>query len=142
MKIITIKRTHYLDDMVLSTIDDENIPFAQCVERPWKNNLPNISCIPEGEYRCIRVASPKFGDTFKILDVRGRENCLFHWGNLSTDSEGCIIVGESFGTVWKEGVKKYGVISSRTVAGQGFIEFLDRLHGLEEFKLVIKNCSN
>lgn len=135
MKVLTVKRTHYLSEMTLGTIDFENRPFAQTLEKPWKDNKPFISCIPEGEYLCKRIISPKFGDTFQIMDVLNRSFVLIHFGNIPEDTEGCLIIGESFGKVKGE----YGVISSRTVVGQGFLEFKDLTHGLDIFRLVILN---
>ena len=65
------------------------------LELPWRDNLPNTSCIPEGEYICKRVVSNHFGGTFEVTDVPGRSHILFHSGNRPSDSEGCILVGQS-----------------------------------------------
>jgi len=66
------------------------------LERPWENNKPNVSCIPEGIYLCKRVKSPKFGDTFEVTDVPGRTHILFHKGNKVQESLGCVILGSSY----------------------------------------------
>ncbi len=62
------------------------------VEKPWKMNLPNESCIPEGFYRCHRVNSPRFGNTFEV-DVPGRTHILFHAANKASELKGCIAPG-------------------------------------------------
>lgn len=72
-------------------------PFAISLEPPWRDNQEDISCIPQGEYKCVRVQSPKFGETFKVIGVDGRTDILFHWGNELEDTEGCILIGEEFG---------------------------------------------
>lgn len=71
------------------------------VELPWRNNLPEKSCIPEGEYECRWRASPKFGNCYHVLNVPDRSNILFHAGNFGGDVDlgfksdllGCIAPG-------------------------------------------------
>ena len=72
--------------------------FAVTLECPWKDNQVNTSCIPAGVYFCVRVQSPRFGDTFEITDVKGRTHILFHAGNIASNTRGCILIGEKFGS--------------------------------------------
>jgi hypothetical protein len=72
-------------------IVDERICYT--LELPWKDNQPNISCIPAGEYLVTRHESPHFGDVFKVHDVPDRTDILIHIGNYLDDTEGCILVG-------------------------------------------------
>ncbi len=104
-------------------------PFAITLEREWKDNQPNISCIPAGAYTCKRVMSPTFGNTFEVMDVPKRSHILFHKGNLQDDSHGCILVGEQYGDLWGNP----GVLASR----KGFSEFLEKLADVEVFQLII-----
>ena len=68
--------------------------ICQTLERPWKDNAPEVSCIPVGEYICKRVNSPKFGETFEVTEVPNRTHILFHSGNDAIrDSRGCILLG-------------------------------------------------
>ena len=70
------------------------------LERPWLNNEPNRSCIPEGTYRCDFMecsSSGKYRRVWHVQDVVGRTEILFHAGNLIEDSLGCILVGLSHG---------------------------------------------
>ena len=70
------------------------------LERPWLNNEPNRSCIPEGTYRCDFMEcsnSGKYRRVWHVQDVVGRTEILFHTGNLIEDSLGCILVGLSHG---------------------------------------------
>jgi hypothetical protein len=78
-------------------LGEEEIPIAVTLENPWIQNLRMVSCIPIGLYQCGRVLSPKFGDTFEVLDVHERDDILFHKGNIETDTSGCILLGTSFG---------------------------------------------
>lgn len=104
-------------------------PFALSCEDPWLNNEPWVSCIPVGSYKCRRVQSPKFGDTFEVTNVEGRSHILFHKGNTHHNTNGCILVGESFDFL-------SGVPSVKSSA-VGYGEFMKRLDGLDEFDLRI-----
>lgn len=132
MKILTIKRIADVSGQgTFGVIFDETIPFALTLERNWLNNKVGESCIIVGEYICKRILSPKFGETFEVCGVIGRTSILFHKGNINADSHGCILVAEKF--EYENG--KIFVSESK----QGFLEFLARLAGENEFRLVIKN---
>jgi len=104
-------------------------PFAITLELPWVNNERNYSCIPDGEYECGRVDSPKFGKTFEILSVPDRSHILFHKGNLAVDTRGCVLVAENFDIL--SGAP--GIGNSR----HGFGEFMKTLEGDDKFDLRI-----
>ena len=113
-------------------------PFALTLERPWLNNRKGVSCIPAGEYTCLRCKnspdygyrdSPKFGDTFQVINVPDRELILFHKGNLLDDTRGCILVGEQFEPLHGNP----GVIAS----AKGFQELMAITHNQESFSLKI-----
>ena len=106
-----------------------DIPFAVTLEDPWKNNAPNVSCIPAGAYKCVRVQSPKFGNTFEVAEVPGRFAILFHRGNLEDDTHGCILVGEMFNPV----LGRPGITASK----EGFAEFLHIVGMTNVFQLEI-----
>ena len=60
------------------------------LEEPWRDNQPNISCIPEGEFPLAYEWSPS-RDTmlWTIKDVPGRSYVRIHVGNSVDDTEGC-----------------------------------------------------
>lgn len=105
------------------------VPFTLTLEEPWKNNAVGVSSIPVGLYRCTRVSSPKFGDTFEVTNVPGRTHILFHKGNTLDDTQGCILVAEEFGGTFDRPV----LVASQ----RGFSEFLALLDGQPEFELEI-----
>lgn len=72
------------------------------MERPWRDNRPDVSCIPPGIYLCAKYRSKKFGDTFIVKDVPGRSGILFHEGNVVADTRGCICPGLDF-AMWGDG---------------------------------------
>ena len=119
---------------------DAGVPFAVTLEPPWRDNQPQVSCIPgtgdighSGVYTCRRIVSPKYGDVFRVEDVPGRANVLNHWGSLLQNTLGCILVAEEFGVVQGEPA----VLTSRTQPGRGFNEFMLRLQTVNEYRLRI-----
>ena len=108
---------------------NSSTPFAVTLEPRWRNNAKNISCIPAGKYTCRRIISPKFGNTFEIVDVPDRTHILFHKVNKQSDTLGCIGVAEEYGTL--DGIP--AILQS----GKGFKEFLDKTKGVSEFDLEI-----
>jgi len=139
MKVLTLKRVAMTEDATFGVlIDEPSTPFCLTLEKPWRDNRPNISSIPAGEYLAKRVVRIKFGLTYEILEVPNRTNILIHKGNFSDETSGCILLGESFeDTLSKDGSKIVtGVMSS----GKAYSEFITRLKNAEYFKLVIRNA--
>lgn len=105
------------------------------LEPPWRDNhrwdgvLEHVSCIPEGEYKCVEVKSPKFGRTYEVMDVPGRSDILFHAFNKVDETHGCIGVGLSYATrvsvmhPSKE-VKRERVIANSKAAVQALLDWL------------------
>lgn len=127
---LKLKRIALTEHGTFGVLLHEDIPFAVTMERPWLDNRVGESCIPQGEYTCLRCNrspdygfrnSPRFGDTFQVYEVPGRSKILFHKGNLADDSHGCILVGEQFGVL----TEVPAVLASK--------------HGFEEFLLLLKD---
>lgn len=87
------------------------------VEKAWRNNEPNQSCIPEGTYDLYPHQSPKFGECYALeklslgvtRDGSGlRSYILIHKANTPSELEGCLAPGVEFGTVNGE----WGVLNS------------------------------
>jgi hypothetical protein len=77
------------------------------VEPPWKDNKPNISCIPEGEYKLkLSQFTREDRSSFPCLEVcnvpGGRYAIKFHPANWARELKGCIAPGMalSFKDVW------------------------------------------
>lgn len=94
------------------------------LERKWHDNMPNMSCIPAGEYALVPHHSPKWGDTWAIVNERygvfqaptgkGRWGILIHPANLEEQLQGCIAVGERLG-LYKD---KWSLVNSRKAYNQ------------------------
>jgi hypothetical protein len=61
------------------------------IELPWKENLAQVSCIPEGRYELVKRWSPKFNRHLQVMNVSQRENILIHPANDAMhELKGCI----------------------------------------------------
>lgn len=126
---------------IIATIDPgcfgvllvDGIPIALTLWRTYSNaeNPGEPVKILPGTYICKRSVyhKPKVPyETFEII-VPGHSRILFHIGNVETDSEGCCLVGEEFGTM----NGKPAILRS----GAGFGEFMTKMSGVNEFPLVV-----
>lgn len=114
--------------------DDRDRQVCMTLELPWKDNKPDVSCIPAGTYEVVRYASPSHGyDVFLVKGVPGRSYIEIHKGNTVADTHGCIVVGRRFGMVGDQ----HGVTDSALA----FDALMKRLEGVDCFTLSITNPS-
>tara|TARA_R110002126_G_scaffold75248_4_gene187554 strand:+ start:103 stop:507 length:405 start_codon:yes stop_codon:yes gene_type:complete len=107
--------------------------ICDTLENPWLDNQRNISCIPEGEYK-VRLRLPRESATrdyihLLVKEVPNRDWILFHKGNTSQDTSGCILVGLG---------SQQDFVSNSTLAMELLIKEIINL-GAENIKLIIKN---
>lgn len=98
----------------------------------WENQV-RISSIPAQQYICRRYDSPKYKQTFQIMDVPGRTAVLFHAGNVSEHTMGCILLGQYYGKL-KARKERRAILNS----GNTMKEFLRIMINHDEFHLTIK----
>ena len=61
------------------------------IELPWRDNLAQVSCIPEGRYELVKRWSPKFNRHLQVLNVPHRKFILIHPTNDAMhELKGCI----------------------------------------------------
>lgn len=70
------------------------------VERPWLNNQPNVSCIPQGVYTCRprRYYKGRY-PAIEITGVPHRSHILFHKANWPHQVKGCIAPVSDLGVI-------------------------------------------
>ena len=102
MKHLVIDRSFYPD----CTTGRVRYGDFQCasLELPWKNNDQNISCIPNGIYRCEKITSKLHGEIFAIYGVPFRALIRGHIGNFTHSTEGCVLFGDSIKDFNHDGV--------------------------------------
>ena len=107
--------------------------MCDTLENPWINNKKNVSCIPRGEYK-VRLRLPRESATrnyihLLVQDVPNRDWILFHRGNTSKDTRGCILVGLG---------SQQDFVSNSVLAMDLLIKEVIHLGG-ENINLIIKN---
>jgi hypothetical protein len=110
-----------------------------CIERTYpvvesRPRGPQFVKIPAGRYRCVQTVFAKGGyPTFEVTGVTGHNRLLFHRGNAEGDSEGCILVGQRFGSL--------GASPAVLSSAIGFSEFMRLARGRPFFDLVVRGVS-
>lgn len=130
-QIVVLTRT--VDDGV-QTLGELLVGSFSCktLERPWKGNQVNISCIPKGTYHCSYTFSlSHLNWTYALQSVPGRSGIRIHSANYYLDLEGCIGLGSEYRNI--NGDSEVDIINSKiTVAA--FETYL----GKKDFTLIIK----
>lgn len=128
----TIKKGQTLGTLCIETEDNTEVLWScKTLELEWNGNKRQESCIPAGSYKATKWNSPKFGACFKIHGVEGRSDILIHAGNYKKQTKGCILVGERFIDIDKDGATD---ISNSKVTLNRMLELLP-----SDFKLTIHN---
>jgi len=104
------------------------------LERPWKNNRVNVSCVPAGVYIVRSEYSPKFErDCYELQNVPGRTEIKFHPFSRIIKSLGCIGLGLRVEYLPNDQMLK----DSRKA-----IEHMEQLMDGQPFELVIRNAKD
>lgn len=91
-----IKREIISNKATLGTlINPKGLEIAKTLELPFMDNKQGISCIPFGIYQCKKDNTGKYR-FWKILNVPGRSGIEFHNGNYANETDGCILLGQSW----------------------------------------------
>jgi hypothetical protein len=90
--------------------------ICSTIELPWRANMRQVSCIPEGKYEIRKRYTARFGYHLMVKDVTGRSNILIHaFNNALEESKGCIAPvsecrGAGQGTFSRASLKKLTAI--------------------------------
>lgn len=96
----TLKRIVKASDLTYGALlDPEGYPVCLMLEKPWKGNQTDISCIPEGRYHCVRYKSPTKGDVWLLEGTEPRDMIEIHPANLTIELKGCLAPGREFGKI-------------------------------------------
>ena len=94
---LLILRDTFTDISTIGNLYLDGEWLCDTLELPYRDNQRNISCIPAGQYK-VRLRTARESATKDYLhllveDVPDRSLVLFHVGNKSSDSRGCVLVG-------------------------------------------------
>ena len=119
MKIIKLGRWAYTPMGTFGTLyfGDDHV---YSIERPWADNKPFESCIPESIYE-MKLGYFYKGEypAYKLLDVPDRTLIKIHKGNKMTDVNGCIALGETLGCLYN-----YWAVKNSRLAYDRFMDWM------------------
>ena len=127
MRTATLTRLESTDDYTLGQLIADGLA-VHTLEPPWRDNARGVSCIPPGHYECERRKSPRYGETYWLLDTDPRQFILIHPGNVVRHTKGCILPGQRVG--WLEGQR--AVLLSRPAVRE-----IEDYFGHQSFELEI-----
>lgn len=88
--VLVLTRTYFPEGTNGKLVHEGTI-ICHTIELPWKDNLSQVSCIPEGEYFIEKRYSSRFGWHLEVLNVPNRSLILFHPANNALNElRGCI----------------------------------------------------
>jgi hypothetical protein len=98
MTQIRLKRYYNPDATVgeLIVMKGGEVLVLRTLELLYKENLKNISCIPQGDYKLKfndNKNSKFYNNSYIVEGVRDRTDILIHCGNTLSDTKGCILIG-------------------------------------------------
>ena len=91
--MIVLERFAYLPEGTLGVIRWPAGPRLFTVERPWKNNEPFVSCIPEGDYPLEWDTTGRIRNVPRLRDTQPRTQINIHAANSPSELHGCIAPG-------------------------------------------------
>ena len=138
MKMVCIYRDVITDDYSLGKCyikdgHNDDIYVGKTIERGWRDNEANISCVPEGIYNLVLEYSNKFKmDLWELKNVPERSECKFHAANYWRQLNGCISLGEKHIDI--DGDGDPDVTNSRNTK-----KIFHGLMGSKDAQVIIKN---
>lgn len=115
---LRLERFEYGPDYTIGRLYIDNQYFCYTLEdKVRKVKVPKETAIPAGKYKVVVDESSRFGREMPhILDVPNFEGVRIHSGNTKEDTEGCILLGNTWNGVGFVGQSR-----------QAFEEFFHRL---------------
>ena len=92
MNKITLTRIRSEDNHTVGILEAVGEKFYT-LEKPWKENEQNVSCVPAGFYEFGPFDGNKYKKVWEIKDVPDRSFILLHAGNIVEHTQGCVLVG-------------------------------------------------
>lgn len=136
----TLDRIGYLPDITFGRILLPDDTLVYTVEPPWRENLTNVSCIPEGSYICRPGYFNGGGyPAVDILNVPGRSGVKFHIGNWVRNTQGCPLVVTKHDSVFDS--KRGRAYMGGSGSAAAFTRFM-RHFGKESSFLTIRNTGS
>lgn len=134
MKLQVI-RSHFLPECTIGNLYVNGDEFCYTLEDVVREGpkVPNLTAIPYGTYNVVLDQSTRFKRLMPhILNVPGFDGIRIHSGNTDKDTEGCILLGQTW-----DGKSDF-IGNSRIVFDKFFILLKTALDNHENVSLEIK----
>lgn len=99
MKTVRLIRDERTADVTRGYMTMDGKRLCDTLEEPWRDNKPQVSCIPTGLYYVEKFSGAKYKNVWHVKSVPNRSAILIHNGNTVLHTEGCILVGAGRGNV-------------------------------------------
>jgi len=141
---LTLVRLEDTNQGTFGIIFNDSDNWWNSLELPYRDNKPNISCIPIGNYKVSMRYSNHFKrELYHVLGVQGRSYIMIHPANLAGDEalgyqtqlQGCITLGKKLGVITNKFGKKQRCVLNSGIAIREFMLYLDN----KDFNLRIVN---
>jgi hypothetical protein len=109
-------------------VNNGDIFMCKSLELSTEPNAVGDTCIPTGVYNVVWTLSPKFKKF--TYELQSMPSYRIHSGNYYTNTEGCILLGNAFADINKDGI--LDVVNSMVTIKQ-FEDFFDR----KSFTLIV-----
>lgn len=102
---VTITRTNHYTKEIMGQLRTNDGKFGcDSLELCYLNNQQNISAIPPGKYLCQwKFKLNSLAYHYELQNVPNRTGIFIHAGNFFSNSEGCILLGNSPQDINKDG---------------------------------------
>jgi hypothetical protein len=132
MALIKVERFIHHADCEISRVYIRDKFFCFAIEDAHRTTkIKGETCIPPGTYelgvRHSPYFTPRLGhEMIWVKNVPGFEYILIHTGNTISDTDGCLIVGKSIGTLkGKDGVVRDAVLTSKPTYFELYASVID-----------------
>lgn len=129
MKQFDLKRVTYSTRGTFGVLVDSQtlFPIALTLEKPWRDNEREVSCIPGGLYLCKLQDN---GEKISVFNVPNRDGIQIETFNYEHQSKGCIALGQAL-------MRENGVVVGVSSSKEAFNILLDAV-GKNEFVLKVQ----
>lgn len=96
MKLKLVRET-FTNDSTIGKLYINDVFHCYVLEDAVRDvKIKNVTAIPKGTYEVAITFSNRFKQLMPLLlNVPNYEGVRIHWGNYSTDTEGCLLVGST-----------------------------------------------
>lgn len=94
MELKVIRET-FTDESTIGRLFIDGMFHCYCLEDKVRDvKIKSLTAIPKGRYEIVINYSNRFKQLMPLLlNVPNFEGVRIHWGNYSSDSDGCILLG-------------------------------------------------